>query len=61
MVGLSHQQKVHPIVAQLERAAGFASLTKPRTARQVEALLAQSAEQLDEASPLFGALLSVSR
>jgi class 3 adenylate cyclase/predicted ATPase len=51
---------LHPIVAQLERAAGFASHDEPadRLAK-LEALLAQGAEQLDEAAPLFGALLGV--
>jgi predicted ATPase len=51
---------LHPIVAQLERAAGFASHDEPgdRLAK-LEALLAQAAEQLDEAAPLVGALLGV--
>ena len=51
---------LHPIVAQLERAAGFASHDEPadRLAK-LEALLAQGAEQLDEAAPLVGALLGV--
>ena len=51
---------LHPIVAQLQRAAGFASHDEPadRLAK-LEALLAQGAEQLDEATPLFGALLGV--
>jgi class 3 adenylate cyclase/predicted ATPase len=51
---------LHPIVAQLERAADFASHDEPadRLAK-LEALLAQGAEQLDEATPLFGALLGV--
>ena len=51
---------LHPIVAQLERAAGFASHDDPadRLAK-LEALLAQGAERLDEAAPLVGALLGV--
>jgi class 3 adenylate cyclase/predicted ATPase len=51
---------LHPIVAQLERAAGFASHDEPadRLAK-LETLLSQGAEQLDEAAPLFGALLGV--
>ena len=51
---------LHPVVAQLERAAGFASHDEPgdRLAK-LEALLAQGAEQLDEATPLVGALLGV--
>ncbi len=51
---------LHPIVAQLQRAAGFASHDEPadRLAK-LEALLAQGAEQLDEATPWFGALLGV--
>jgi class 3 adenylate cyclase/predicted ATPase len=51
---------LHPIVAQLERAAGFASHDEPaERLTKLEALLAQGAEQLDEAAPLFGALLGV--
>ena len=51
---------LHPIVAQLERAAGFASHDEPADRlTKLEALLAQGAEQLDEATPLFGALLGV--
>ena len=51
---------LHPIVAQLERAAGFASHDEPadRVAK-LEALLAQGADQLDEAAPLVAALLGV--
>jgi class 3 adenylate cyclase/predicted ATPase len=51
---------LHPVVAQLERAAGFASHDEPtdRLAK-LEALLAQGREQLDEAAPLVGALLGV--
>ena len=51
---------LHPVVAQLERAAGFASRDEPadRLAK-LEALLAQGAERLDEAAPLVGALLGV--
>ena len=51
---------LHPVVAQLERAAGFASHDKPgERLAKLEALLAQGAEQLDEAAPLVGALLGV--
>ena len=43
---------LHPIVAQLERAAGFASHDEPANRlAKLEALLAQGAEQLDEAAP----------
>jgi len=51
---------LHPVVAQLERAAGFASHDEAgdRLAK-LEALLAQGAEKLDEAAPLVGALLGV--
>jgi predicted ATPase len=51
---------LHPIVAQLERAAGFVSHDEPadRLAK-LEALLALGAEQLDEAAPLVGALLGI--
>ena len=51
---------LHPIVAQLERAAGFASHDEPaERLAKLEALLAQGAEQLDEAAPLVAALLGV--
>ena len=51
---------LHPVVAQLERAAGFASHDKPgERLAKLEALLAQGAEQLDEAAPLVGALLGI--
>ena len=51
---------LHPIVSQLERAAGFASHDEPgERLAKLEALLAQGAEQLDEAVPLVGALLGV--
>ena len=51
---------LHPIVAQLERAAAFASHDEPaERLAKLEALLAQGAEQLDEAAPLVGALLGV--
>ena len=51
---------LHPVVVQLERAAGFASHDEPadRLAK-LEALLAQGAERLEEAAPLVGALLGV--
>ena len=52
---------LHPVVAQLERAAGFASHDKPgERLAKLEALLAQGAEQLDEAALLVGALLGIS-
>jgi class 3 adenylate cyclase/predicted ATPase len=51
---------LHPVVAQLERAAGFAAHDKPgERLDKLEALLAQGAEQLDEAAPLVGALLGI--
>jgi class 3 adenylate cyclase/predicted ATPase len=51
---------LHPVVAQLERAAGFASHDEPgERLAKLEALLAQGAEQLDEAAPLVGALLGI--
>ena len=51
---------LHPIVAQLERAAGFASRDEPANRlAKLEAVLAQGAEQLDEAAPLVGALMGV--
>jgi class 3 adenylate cyclase len=51
---------LYPIVAQLERAAGFASHDEAADRLvKLEALLAQGAEQLDEAAPLVGALLGV--
>ena len=51
---------LHPIVSQLERAAGFSSHDEPgdRLAK-LEALLAQGADRLDEAAPLIGTLLGV--
>ena len=51
---------LHPIVAQLERAADFASHDDPANRlAKLEALLAQSADELDEAAPLIGALMGV--
>ena len=51
---------LHPVVAQLERAAGFASPDEPKERlAKLEALLARGAEQLDEAAPLVGALLGI--
>ena len=51
---------LHPVVAQLERAAGFASPDEPKEQlAKLEALLARGAEQLDEAAPLVGALLGI--
>jgi predicted ATPase len=51
---------LHPIITQLERAAGFASedQAKDRLAK-LEALFGRGTEQLDEAVPLIGALLGV--
>jgi class 3 adenylate cyclase/predicted ATPase len=50
---------LHPVVAQLERAAGFASHDEGDRLAKLEALLAQGGEQLDETAPLVGALLGV--
>lgn len=51
---------LHPVVAQLERAAGFSSNDEPAgRLDKLEALLAQGAERLDEAAPLVGALMGV--
>ncbi len=51
---------LHPVVAQLERAAGFASHDEPQDRlAKLEALLAQGAERLDEAAPLVGTLMGV--
>jgi class 3 adenylate cyclase len=51
---------LHPIFAQLERAAGIASHDEPadRLAK-LEALLGQGTEHLEEAVPLIGALLGI--
>jgi predicted ATPase/class 3 adenylate cyclase len=51
---------LHPIIAQLERAAGFAVDDQPpaRLAK-LEALLCQSTDQLEDAVPLVGALLGI--
>ncbi len=64
-VALSHfcspyhtNSPLHPVIAQLERAAGFAAddEASDKLAR-LEALLGQATEQLAEVVPLFGALL----
>jgi class 3 adenylate cyclase len=51
---------LHPVIEQLERAAGFArdDPPEPRLAK-LEALLARGTENLDEAVPLIAALLGV--
>jgi predicted ATPase len=51
---------LHPVITQLERAAGFASDDTPeaRLAKR-KALLGQATEQLDEALPLLAALLGI--
>ena len=52
---------LYPIIDQLERAARF-DRNDPPDAKldKLEALLAQSAERVEEAAPLFAALLSIS-
>jgi predicted ATPase/class 3 adenylate cyclase len=51
---------LHPIIAQLERAAGFVPDDAPKAKlAKLEALLGQATDRLDEAVPLLGALLSV--
>jgi class 3 adenylate cyclase/predicted ATPase len=51
---------LYPVVAQLERAGGFASHDEPaERLAKLEALLAQGADELDEVAPLFAALLGV--
>ena len=51
---------LHPVIEQLERAAGF-ERDDPPEARldKLEALLARGTEQLDEAVPLIAALLGL--
>ena len=64
-VALSHfcspyhtNSALYPIIAQLERAAGFAPDDAPEAKlAKLEALLGQATEQLDEAVPLIAALL----
>jgi predicted ATPase/class 3 adenylate cyclase len=68
-VALSHfcspyhsNSALHPIITQLERAAGFAPEDAPEAKlAKLEALLRRATEQLDEAVPLLGALLGVPR
>ncbi len=51
---------LHPIITQLERAAGFASDDGPEAKlTKLEALLGQATERLDEAMPLLAALLGL--
>jgi class 3 adenylate cyclase/predicted ATPase len=51
---------LHPIITQLERAAGFAPGDAPEAKRaKLEALLGQATAQLDEALPLLAALLGI--
>jgi class 3 adenylate cyclase/predicted ATPase len=52
---------LHPVIEQLERAAGFERDDPPATKLdKLEVLLAQGTEKLDEAVPLVAALLGVS-
>jgi class 3 adenylate cyclase/predicted ATPase len=51
---------LHPVIEQLERAAGFERDDPPATKLdKLEVLLAQGTEKLDEAMPLVAALLGV--
>jgi class 3 adenylate cyclase len=51
---------LHPVIEQLERAAGFASDDMPdQKLDKLEALLAQATEDIREAAPLLAALLSL--
>src|SRR5918994_513519 len=51
---------LHPIITQLERAAGFAPDDEPETKHaKLERLLGQANSHLDEAVPLIAALLGV--
>jgi hypothetical protein len=51
---------LHPVIAQLEFAAGFAPDDQPEQKLcKLEALLAPSTEDLDAVAPLFAALLSL--
>jgi class 3 adenylate cyclase/tetratricopeptide (TPR) repeat protein len=51
---------LHPIMIQLERAAGFAPDDEPETKLvKLQRLLAQATNQLDEAVPLIAALLDI--
>jgi class 3 adenylate cyclase/predicted ATPase len=52
---------LHPVIDQLERAAGFARDDPPEAKLdKLEALLARGTDRLDEAMPLIAALLGVS-
>ena len=51
---------LHPIITQLEHAAGFGLADDaPGKLAKLEALLARAATRLDEAVPLIGGLLGV--
>jgi class 3 adenylate cyclase len=51
---------LHPIIAQLERAAGFAAGDEPEDKlAKLEVLLGQGSDQRDEALPLIGQLLGL--
>ncbi len=51
---------LHPIIAQLEFAAGFAPNDTPeRKLEKLEAMLARQAESVEEIAPLFAPLLSL--
>ena len=51
---------LHPVIAQLEFAAGFASDDTPeRKLDKLKVLLARSAESVEEVAPIFAALLSL--
>jgi class 3 adenylate cyclase/predicted ATPase len=66
-LGLSHfcspyhtNSALYPIIAQLERAAGFAADDVPEAKlAKLETLLRQAMNRLDEAAPLISALLGV--
>jgi predicted ATPase/class 3 adenylate cyclase len=51
---------LHPVIEQMERAAGFARGDPPEARlEKLEALLARGTDQLDQAVPLIGALLGI--
>ena len=51
---------LHPVIAQLERAAGFVADDAPEAKlEKLEALLCQATDRLDEAAPLLAALLGI--
>ena len=51
---------LHPMIEQLERAAGFEHNDSPEVKlAKLEALLARGTDQLDQAAPLIGALLGL--